>query len=232
MTRGLDRLAEEIVTCRKCPRLITYTRKVGKTKRKMFREQEYWAKPVPGFGDQKARVLIIGLAPAAHGANRTGRMFTGDSSGTFLIKTLHKFGFANKPTTTSPNDGLMLRDVYLTAVLRCAPPGNKPRTSEIKNCLSFLERELKTLKTLKVVLTLGAIAMRGYLYILKEKGIIASLSKYPFGHNQVYKFPGNLPVLVTSYHPSRQNTQTGRLSERMFEEVFMRVLRLLKQGNV
>lgn len=227
MNRDLQELASRIISCRKCPRLINYIRGVGKTKRKAFRNQEYWAKPVPGFGDSNAKVLIIGLAPAAHGANRTGRMFTGDSSGQFLTKTLYKFGFANKPMTISRDDGLVLKDVFLTAVVRCAPPGNKPNGNEINNCLPYLAEELKILKNIKVVLTLGAIAMRGYLNILKNQGVINSLSKFPFGHNLIYRFTKDLPVLVTSYHPSRQNTQTGRLTKGMFEEVFNTILSIL-----
>jgi len=227
MNGDLYELALQIVSCRKCPRLINYIHEVGKNKRRAFKDQEYWAKPVPGFGDPDARVLIIGLAPAAHGANRTGRMFTGDSSGAFLTKTLYKFRFANKPTTILRDDGLVLKDVYLSAVLRCAPPGNRPTSDEIKNCLPFLEKELQILKNVRVVLTLGAIAMRGYLTILKKQGFIHSFSKFPFGHNIVYRFSGGLPVLVTSYHPSRQNTQTGRLTEKMFDEVFKTIQRFI-----
>ncbi len=223
-----QRLNEQIVRCRRCPRLAPYIREVAQTKRRAYRDQVYWGKPVPGFGDRRARLLIIGLAPAAHGANRTGRMFTGDASGMFLAQALYRHGFANQPISRDRNDGLVLKDVFLSAVVRCAPPQNRPTLQEIQNCLPFLEEELWLLDRLQVVLTLGAIATRGYVTILKRQGWVSSLSEVPFGHHRVYRIHPDLPVLVTSYHPSRQNTQTGRLTADMFDQVFETIRGILE----
>ncbi len=227
-----DNLNLRIVQCRRCPRLASYIREVARTKRRAYQDQTYWGRPVPGFGDRSARLLIIGLAPAAHGANRTGRMFTGDASGMFLAQALHRHGFANQPVSRSRDDGLVLNDVFLSAVVRCAPPKNRPTLQEMEQCLPFLEEELRLLDRLRVVLTLGAIATHGYLKILKHQGWILSRAPYPFGHHRVYRIHPQLPVLVTSYHPSRQNTQTGRLTPEMFDEVFRTVRRLLDEEGV
>ncbi len=230
LQEALNRLNREIVSCRRCPRLVAYREAVAREKRRAYRHEVYWGRPVPGFGDPEARILVVGLAPAAHGANRTGRMFTGDSSGRFLIQRLYEAGLANQPDSVHRWDQLELRDVYLTAVVRCAPPGNKPTRQEILNCLPYLDRELDLLPRLRVVLTLGQIAHRGYLQVLRHRGIVQRFSAYPFRHHAVYEIPG-APVrwLVTAYHPSRQNTQTGRLTPEMFRSVLETVLRLARQ---
>ncbi len=224
---ALERLNREIVACQRCPRLVAHREAVAQRKRRAYRHEEYWGRPVPGFGDPDARILIVGLAPAAHGANRTGRMFTGDSSGRFLFRYLYEVGLANQPDSVHRWDHLQLRDAYLTAVVRCAPPANRPTPQEIRNCLPYLARELDLLPNLRVVLTLGQIAHRGYLQILKDRGIVRRFSDFPFRHHAVYEIP-HAPArwLVASYHPSRQNTQTGRLTPAMFLQVLNTVLRL------
>jgi uracil-DNA glycosylase len=214
-------LGEEIIACRKCPRLVRWREKVAREKRLSFRDWSYWGKPVPSFGDPKADFVILGLAPAAHGANRTGRMFTGDRSGDFLYQALYRAGFANQPTSTRRDDGLKLQGVYLTATVRCAPPGNKPLPSELGNCRLYFERELDLLRP-RAILALGGIALRAYLGLLKESGEIKSLAEYPFRHGASYNLPGDLPRVFASYHPSQQNTFTGKLTEAM-------MLRLLRQ---
>ncbi len=230
--RQLEILNQQVVSCRRCPRLVAYREQVAREKRRAFQNETYWGRPVPGFGDPFGRILIVGLAPAAHGANRTGRMFTGDSSGRFLIHHLYEAGLANQPDSVNRWDSLKLRDAYLTAVVRCAPPANKPTAQEIRNCLPFLARELDLLPNLRVVLTLGQIAHRGYLQILKDRGIVRRLADYPFGHHAVYRIPG-APAewLVSSYHPSRQNTQTGRLTQGMFRRVLQTVVQLAKEDR-
>jgi len=227
--RQLKQLREEVVACRRCPRLVIYREQVAREKRRAYRNETYWGRPVPGFGDPFGRILIVGLAPAAHGANRTGRMFTGDSSGRFLTRHLYEVGLANQPDSVHRWDSLELRDAYLTAVVRCAPPANRPTRQEIQNCLPFLSRELDLLPNLRVILTLGQIAHRGVLQILKERGIIRRFADYPFRHHAVYRLQG-APAewLVASYHPSRQNTQTGRLTPDMFRAVLETVVRLAK----
>ena len=189
-------------------------------KRRAFLDWEYWGRPVPSFGDPKARLLIIGLAPAAHGANRTGRVFTGDRSGDLLYRVLHKTGFASQPHSVSRDDGLALRDVYISASVRCAPPGNKPSREEIAACRSFLARELELLTRLRVVVALGKIAFDNYLDIRKAQGAIARRAAFPFGHNRLHTIAGG--VLISSYHPSQQNTSTGKLTEAMLTDVFRR----------
>jgi uracil-DNA glycosylase len=215
-----DQLNQEIIHCRKCPRLVRYREEVAQTKRRSFLNWNYWGKPVPGFGDPRAELLILGLAPAAHGGNRTGRIFTGDRSGDFLYKALFEGGFANQPTSTHRDDGLALKNVYMAATIRCAPPANKPLPSELANCRPFLERELEILRP-RAILALGGIAMRAYLGLLKERGQIPSLATFPFGHGASYKLPYGLPRLFASYHPSQQNTFTGKLTDAML----LRVLR-------
>lgn len=196
-------------------------------KRRAYRDWDYWGKPVPGFGDPAARLLIIGLAPGAHGANRTGRMFTGDSSGDLLYRVLHDTGFASQPTSVSRDDGLELRECYISASARCAPPDNKPTVEERQRCRPHLERELDILSRVKVVVVLGRIAFDTYLSILKDRGSIATRAAFVFAHNGQYVTGEGQPVLVASYHPSQQNTSTGKLTEAMFRGVFERARRCL-----
>ena len=202
-------LEQEIVACTRCPRLREYCREVARVKRRAYLDQSYWGKPVPSFGDPQARVLILGLAPGAHGANRTGRMFTGDKSGEFLYRALYETGFASQPTSISREDGLTLTGAYISASAHCAPPDNKPSREELRNCRPYLERELKLLKNLRVVVALGRIAFDTYLSIVNERR--------KFGHNIVH---GLTPTLISSYHPSQQNTSTGKLTAKMLREVF------------
>lgn len=224
----LNELNEQIVHCVRCPRLVAYRERVAREKRRAFGEWDYWGKPVPGFGDPKARLLILGLAPAAHGANRTGRMFTGDRSGDFLFRAMYRAGFANQPTSVRRTDGLVLRDAYMSATARCAPPANKPLPSELANCAPYFERELEILRP-RAVLVLGGIAMRAYLGGLKTRGLITSLARFPFTHGVSYQLPGSLPRLFASYHPSQQNTFTGRLTDLMLYDVFRNIRRFFKK---
>ena len=218
-------LNAEIVACTACPRLVQWRQQVAQEKRRAFRDWDYWGRPVPGFGDRQARLVIVGLAPGAHGANRTGRTFTGDSSGDTLTRALHRAGFANQPTSRHRDDGLQLRDAFLTAVARCAPPQNKLTRDELDTCQHFLARELALLPSARVVLTLGRIAFDRYRRLLREQG--ADIPRLDFGHGACYRLDPPLPALVVSYHPSRQNTQTGRLTEEMLDGVFAQVRRLL-----
>jgi uracil-DNA glycosylase family 4 len=221
-------LNEEIVACRKCPRLASYREKVAREKRRAYREWTYWGKPVPGFGDARAQLLILGLAPAAHGGNRTGRMFTGDRSGDFLYAALYKEGFANQPTSVHREDGLRLENVYISATCRCAPPENKPLPEEISNCRGYLERELEILKP-KAILALGRIAWDAYLEILKLRGVIASRALYKFAHGAESEVAPGAPRLFGVYHPSQQNTQTGRVTPVMYAAVLRRIRRFLEK---
>jgi uracil-DNA glycosylase len=220
MPKGLGKVHQDVIGCKRCPRLVEYRCEVARAKRRAYRDWEYWGKPVPGFGDSRARLLIIGLAPAAHGGNRTGRVFTGDSSGDLLFGTLFQTGFASQAQSISRKDGMKLRDAYITATVRCAPPGNKSLPAESRNCREYLEREIELLKNVKVVVALGKIAFDAYLSILQGQGLIASRGAYKFGHAAMYHFPAPLPTLIASYHPSRQNTQTGKLTAKMFQQVF------------
>lgn len=215
-------IAEEVSACRKCPRLVKYREKVAREKRRAFREWEYWGRGVPGFGDARAELFILGLAPAAHGGNRTGRVFTGDRSGDFLYQALYKAGFANQPTSVKRDDGLKLQNAYVAAAARCAPPLNKPLPSEILTCREYLERELALLRP-KAMLALGKIAWDAYLDMLKADGKIASRAAYKFSHGAEVTIADDLPRLFGVYHPSQQNTQTGRLTEAMYEKVLKRV---------
>jgi uracil-DNA glycosylase family 4 len=218
---------DRIVTCTRCSRLRTYCAQIARDKRAAFRNDVYWAKPVPGFGDPNARVLILGLAPAAHGANRTGRVFTGDGgggSGDFLMTALHRNGFANIPTSQSIDDGLRLNDAFIAAAVRCAPPGNKPTPEEILACQSHLEAELAQLPNIRVVVALGKIAFDVWWRVLAAKGV--SLKPRPsFGHGVVHRVAGS-PVVIGSYHPSRQNTNTGKLTPQMMSAVFKKAAKL------
>jgi len=220
MRAQLSVLQQQVVACERCPRLIQYCRQIALRKRRAYLDWEYWGRPVPSFGDPAARVLVIGLAPGAHGSNRTGRMFTGDGSGQFLYRVLHQTGFASQPTAVSRDDGLRLKDLYITAAVRCAPPGNKPSPEEFLNCRPYLERELELLRRVRVVVTLGKLAHDAYLAILRARGALPPRSGFPFAHAAVHRLPGRLPLLISSYHPSQQNTQTGRLTEAMLRKVF------------
>jgi len=222
----LKRVNLETVECRKCPRLVEYREQVAREKRLAFRDDEYWGKPVPGFGDPHAELLILGLAPAAHGGNRTGRVFTGDRSGDFLYDALFRAGFANQPTSVSRDDGLRLKNAYVVAGIRCAPPANKPLPSELSNCRPYFERELAILRP-RAILALGSIAMRVYLGLLKERGEIRSLAEFPFRHGAAYKLPGDLPRVFASYHPSQQNTFTGKLTKAMLAGVLRNIRKFL-----
>ena len=223
-------LNQEIIACVRCPRLIAHCKKMGQVKRRAYLDWDYWAKPVPGFGDPNARLLILGLAPGAHGSNRTGRPFTGDGSGNFLYPVLHKSGFASQPTATHREDGLHLIDAYITAAVRCAPPENKPAPDEIANCASHLDREFAALTNVKVVVVLGKIAFDAYLNYLKRRGDLKSKSGIVFGHGETYQLPAG-PTLLCSYHPSLQNTLTGKLTEKMFMDVFRKAQKLIAKAK-
>ena len=224
----LHSLQKQVIACRRCARLVLYCRKVAKEKRRMFRDHEYWGRPVPSFGDPAAELLILGLAPAAHGANRTGRMFTGDRSGEFLYRALHEAGFASRPESLSRDDGLTLRNCYITASLRCAPPQNKPRPEELRNCQPYFEMEIELLKRVRAVLALGRIAFDTYLRVVSGRIDFPRRSSFQFAHGASFALPGGLPRLFASYHPSQQNTQTGRLTREMLRAVFNDIQRFLK----
>lgn len=224
--RLLTELQQEVIQCELCPRLREYCQQVALRKRRAYRDWEYWGRPVPSWGDPAARILIIGLAPAAHGANRTGRMFTGDRSGEFLYRALYDAGLASQPLATSRDDGLRIHGVYITAVVRCAPPANKPTREEIRNCRRYLEAELELLEDVRVVVALGRVAFETYLSILRDQGRISSRAAFPFGHNRLHRTGRGDPVLLSSYHPSQQNTLTGRLTLGMLRAVFQRARQL------
>jgi uracil-DNA glycosylase family 4 len=229
MPNALAILHREVVNCTRCPRLVEYREQVGREKRRAYRDHEYWARPVPGFGDPQARVLILGLAPGAHGSNRTGRPFTGDASGRFMYPILHKVGFASQPNADSRDDGLRLIDCYITAAVRCAPPDNKPLPSELANCATFLDRELAILKRVKVVVALGKIGFDAYLNYLKRTGLVQRITAFKFAHAASYAMPNGV-TLLASYHPSNQNTATGKLTAAMFEQVFRKAKRIVEAG--
>ena len=226
MATGLELLAAEITSCVRCPRLVEWRERVAREKRRMYRNEDYWGRPVPGFGDPAARILILGLAPGAHGANRTGRVFTGDRSGDFLYRTLHSVGLASQPESVGRDDGLVLHDAFISAACRCAPPDNKPLPQEIRNCRGWLERELVLLPRIRVVAALGRIAFDDYLSLLRDQGHIKSRSGCVFAHGRVHDLGMHQPKLISSYHPSQQNTQTGKLTLPMFREVFVEAIRL------
>ncbi len=225
MASPLVILNKEVIACRKCARLTKYREAIGREKRRAYMDWDYWAKPVPGFGDPQARVLILGLAPGAHGSNRTGRPFTGDQSGKFMYPILYKTGFASQPNAERLDDGLRLTDAYITAAVRCAPPDNKPTPEEIAACAPFLDAELGALKKLKVVVALGRIGFEAYLNYLKRGGFAIPKKDYLFGHAAEYKMPNGM-TLLASYHPSNQNTATGKLTETMFTDIFKRARKL------
>ncbi|MBI4731566.1 MAG: uracil-DNA glycosylase [Chloroflexi bacterium] len=217
----LDEINTELLACRLCPRLVAWREKVAREKRRAYQGQEYWGKPVPGFGDPQARVFVVGLAPGAHGSNRTGRQFTGDASGDFLYPALFRAGFASQPNSNSREDGLTLTNLYTAPVCRCAPPDNKPAPEEMKNCQPYLEREIEIIQP-KIFVALGRIAFESIMRTISIQNKALS-----FAHNAVHEIPGGR-WLVCSYHPSRQNTQTGRLTTEMFDEVWKTVRKLLE----
>jgi uracil-DNA glycosylase family 4 len=219
--RALDR---EIIDCRACPRLVEWRERVAREKRASFRSDDYWGRPVPGFGDPRASVLIAGLAPAAHGANRTGRVFTGDRSGDFLYASLHRTGFANQPTAVTADDGLELHDVYISAAVRCAPPANKPTPAERDRCLPFLGRELDLLPEVRVIVVLGLFAYDAVAKVLAAEGAPLPVPRPRFGH--AVEVPTARGVVLGCYHPSQQNTFTGKLTEPMLDAVFLRAREL------
>jgi uracil-DNA glycosylase len=226
--QGLPALAvleNDVAHCRLCSRLVEYRERIGREKRRAYLDCTYWARPVPGFGDAPARVLLFGLAPGAHGSNRTGRMFTGDASGNFLYPVLHRFGFASQPKATARGDGLTLRDLWITAAVRCAPPENKPLPAELSNCSAFTDRELAALPNLKVVVALGRYAFDAYLDALRRRGVIERKSAYRFAHGAEHRMPDGI-TLLASYHPSNQNTATRKLTVAMFEAIFARAREL------
>jgi uracil-DNA glycosylase family 4 len=228
MPAWLIQLNREVVSCTRCPRLVEYRERIAREKRRAYLDWEYWGKPVPGFGDPEARVLVLGLAPGAHGSNRTGRPFTGDASGKFMYPILYEAGFSNQPNATDRDDGLQLKNLYITAAVRCAPPDNKPLPEELGNCAPYLEREMAGLKRVTVVVALGRIGFEAYLNYLKRRGMLRSKNPYPFQHGASYKMPDGR-ILVASYHPSNQNTQTGKLTREMFAKIFEQATHLV--GN-
>ena len=217
----LDALNARIVTCERCPRLRDYCAQLGRDRRRAYADWEYWGRPVPSFGDGKARVLVLGLAPGAHGSNRTGRPFTGDGSGAFLYPVLHEAGFASQPNAVSRDDGMKLTDLWITSVVRCAPPANKPTPEEQRNCGPWLDEEISLLRNLRVVVCLGSIGFNGLLAHAQRTGQIGSRADFSFRHGAEYKLPSGL-IVIASYHPSLQNTNTGKLTRPMFLSVFER----------
>jgi uracil-DNA glycosylase family 4 len=211
---------------------VAHREEVGRIRRRAYRDESYWSRPVPGFGDPDARLLIVGLAPGAHGANRTGRMFTGDRSGEFLYRALWEAGFANQPTSLSRDDGLRLSDAYITAPVRCVPPDNKPSREEILACRPFLVRELRLLKKVKVVVVLGGIGLAAYLSVLQDSGVLKSRAAFPFSHGVLHRTHAGGPLVLVSYHPSQQNTSTGRLTAAMLRDIFVEARRLLSGDEV
>ncbi|MBI5156485.1 MAG: uracil-DNA glycosylase [Acidimicrobiia bacterium] len=221
----MDDLAARIASCRACPRLVSWRERVARERRAAFAGEEYWGRPVPGFGDPAGRLLVVGLAPAAHGANRTGRMFTGDRSGDWLFRALHRSGFASQPTSTGRDDGLRLRDCWITAAVRCAPPGNRPEPDERERCRHWLEEELDLLRDVRVVVCLGQLSWTAMLGLFADRGVVVPRPRPAFRHLAVVETSG--PTIVASYHPSQQNTFTGRLTEDMLDAVFTRVRAIL-----
>jgi uracil-DNA glycosylase family 4 len=217
----------QIASCTKCTRLTEHCRAVAITKRRAWNDWQYWGKPVPSFGDPAARLLIVGLAPGAHGANRTGRMFTGDRSGEFLYRSLHRAGFASQPESNSINDGLVLRDAWITASAHCAPPDNKPTPEELRNCRPWLAQEFKHFAHARVIVALGKIAFDTCLSVLKQGGQNIKVSDYRFGHRMLHNLE---PALLCSYHPSQQNTSTGRLTQQMLDDIFLDAARIISQS--
>lgn len=227
--KNFNDLNTTLLACRLCPRLVAWREQVASEKRRAFQDWEYWGKPVPGFGDPAARVLVIGLAPGAHGSNRTGRMFTGDASGDFLFAALHRAGFASQPVSIHREDHLTLQDIFITAVCRCAPPGNRPSSEEISTCLPYLRQEITFLTHVQVIVALGHIAFDYILRIFNDRTFNSDFGaqQYHFSHGATYQLGPDHFHLIASYHPSRQNTQTGRLTQAMFDSIWATTLSLL-----
>ena len=223
---ALEQINQRIVDCRLCPRLVAWREEVARVRRRAYRDWEYWGRPIPGFGDPAARLLIVGLAPAAHGGNRTGRVFTGDSSGNFLFGALYRAGFANQPDATHRGDGLTLRDAYIVAACRCAPPDNKPTREEMDTCRPYLFNELRLLSSLRVIVALGSIGFETVLTAYRQQG--HPVPRLKFGHGALYPLGDHLPLILASYHPSQQNTQTGRLTPAMFDTIWQKARELIK----
>ncbi|MBV8553684.1 MAG: uracil-DNA glycosylase [Acidobacteriaceae bacterium] len=228
---NLKILNETIIQCFRCPRLVAYREEIGRIRRRAYLDQEYWSRPVPGFGDPAARLLIIGLAPGAHGANRTGRMFTGDRSGEFLYRALWEAGFANQPNSEYANDDLRLTDAYITAPVKCVPPDNKPAREEILNCRPYLVRELELLTNVTCVVTLGGIGLNAYLSVLQDASLISSRARFRFAHGARFQTHPGGPMVLASYHPSQQNTSTGRLTAEMLREIFLEARGLVRRAG-
>ena len=226
---SFDPLPAELAECRACPRLVEHRELIARQKRRSYRDQSYWGRPVPGFGDPRARIVMLGLAPGAHGSNRTGRMFTGDASGDFLYPALHRAGFANRAEAVSKDDGLALEDVWITSAARCVPPGNKPLREELVNCRRWIEHDFEGLENARLVIALGSIGHDSYLEYLKQQGARLVKRDYPFGHGRLHRLEsvGGLPLL-DSFHPSFQNTNTGRLTARMFDDLLTRARELVE----
>jgi uracil-DNA glycosylase family 4 len=221
------KLEQKIVKCRRCPRLVEWRERAAREKVRRFRTEEYWGRPVPAFGKADARLIIIGLAPAAHGGNRTGRLFTGDRSGDWLFDALYRFGFANQPASVSKKDGLEVHNCLITAAVRCAPPNNRPLPEEIVNCRDFLRQELRLAKDKQVIVALGQIAFAAFIKTWRESGGEPANQKFKFRHGGEWSLPGS--TLISSYHPSQQNTQTGKLTRPMFHEIFRRARTVLEE---
>ncbi|HSM25321.1 MAG TPA: uracil-DNA glycosylase [Anaerolineaceae bacterium] len=222
-------LNDEIINCQRCERLVEWREEIAKIKKRAYLDWDYWGKPVPGFGDIHGQVLVVGLAPGAHGSNRTGRMFTGDSSGDFLYPALFKAGFASQPDSHHVNDGMQLTNMYITAICRCVPPQNKPTPEEIRNCNPYLRKEISQMNNLSVIVSLGALAHHQLLKIYSE--IANTNLKFPFAHGKVEKIAENMPFIISSYHPSRQNTQTGKLTKEMFDTVWNLVNQIINSND-
>jgi uracil-DNA glycosylase family 4 len=222
MADSLQKLERDVLRCRRCPRLVEWREEVGRVKRRAFRDEAYWSRPVPSFGDERARLLVLGLAPGAHGANRTGRPFTGDGAGPFLYRGLHRAGLSSGPESTHRGDGLELKGVRIVNAVRCVPPGNKPERAEVEQCFEFLERELALLARTRAILCLGALAWRTALELLRQLGHEVPRPAPVFAHEAELDLGDGAPRLVASFHPSQQNTNTGRLTEPMFARALRR----------
>lgn len=227
MEKSIAAVEEKVIHCYLCPRLVAWRQEVAKTKRRAYQNEEYWGRPVPGLGDIDGQVLVVGLAPGAHGSNRTGRMFTGDASGDFLFPALFRAGFANQPDSIRRGDSLVLRNLFITAICRCVPPQNKPTNQEIETCLPYLLNEMVLMENLSVIVALGGLAFNTLKKIYKNLG--HEVSQFKFAHNQRFSLGEGKPTLITSYHPSRQNTQTGKLTEAMFDAVWANVNQALQE---
>jgi uracil-DNA glycosylase family 4 len=227
---SLESIHHDVIHCRRCPRLVHYRETIARLKTRRFESQEYWGRPVPGFGVARARLLVVGLAPAAHGGNRTGRIFTGDRSGDWLYESLYRYGFASSPFSIARDDGLRVRKAYICAVARCAPPGNKPTLEEMDNCRSYLLREIEILRQVRVVVALGRIAFDGFLAAWRERGGVIGKPRPKFSHGSEHLLPSSSVTLLGSYHPSQQNTFTGKLTRPMLHGVFRRARALIEEG--